>query len=129
MKNLYELNATIKEIGIIFLEYKNSFKYSTNTFGFYQDRVRIIVDYFQDKTIDDIDINAFEEYLSNEKKWKNTKKASQKTIQNVLKVLEEMIEFSKTFKIETNNVSEYIDKSIREKEEKITSFSQNIFKI
>lgn len=129
MKKLYELNATIKQVGIIFLEYKNSFNYSPNTFGFYQNRVKVIIDYFQDTFIDDINIETFENYLRTERKWKNTKKASEKTIQNVLKVLDEIIEFSKIFEIRYDNVEEYINRTIREKEEKFTSFSNNIFKI
>ncbi|MCI8277248.1 MAG: hypothetical protein HFJ46_04925 [Clostridia bacterium] len=82
---------TISELGILFLElkYKNI---SMTSYGTYQNRIRIINEYFGNVTLNSItqcNIKEFEYYLINKKKWKYIKKPSNYSVKMIINTLRE----------------------------------------
>lgn len=84
---------TISELSLIFLENKyNNISY--NTYGNYQDRLKIINEYLENIKLKDFRkdrIKDFEMYLNNRRKWKYTLKPSNITINETMNVLNQLL--------------------------------------
>lgn len=84
---------TISELSLIFLENKYN-QISYNTYGNYQDRLKIINEYLGNIKLRDFRkdrINDFENYLNNERKWNYTFKPSNITINEIMNVLNQLL--------------------------------------
>ena len=83
---------TISELSLLFLENKYN-KISYNSYGNYQDRLKIINKYLGNIKLRDFRkdrINDFENYLNNERKWNHTFKPSNITINEIMNVLNQL---------------------------------------
>ena len=92
-KIIIDSNMTISELSLIFLENKYN-KISYNTYGNYQDRLKIINEYLGNIKLRDFRkdrINDFENYLNNERKWNYTFKPSNITINEIMNVLNQLL--------------------------------------
>ena len=84
---------TVSELSLLFLENKYN-SISLNSYGTYQDRLEIINEYLGDIKLKDFRkdrINNFEKYLNNERKWNYTFKPSNKTINEIMNVLNQLL--------------------------------------
>lgn len=92
-KIIIDSNMTIFELSLIFLENKyNNISY--NTYGNYQDRLKIINEYLGNIKLKDFRkdrIKDFENYLNNERKWNYTFKPSNITINEIMNVLNQLL--------------------------------------
>lgn len=84
-------SITISELGMLFLEskYKNI---SMRSYGTYQNRIRIINEYFGDvklNSITECNIKEFEYYLIEKKEWKYIKKPSNYYVKMIINTLRE----------------------------------------
>ena len=78
---------------MLFLENKYN-KISYNSYGNYQDRLKIINEYLGNIKLRDFRkdrINDFENYLNNERKWNYTFKPSNITINEIMNVLNQLL--------------------------------------
>ena len=92
-KIIIDSNMTISELSLLFLENKYN-KISYNTYGNYQDRLKIINEYLGNMKLKDFRkdrINDFENYLNNERKWNYTFKPSNITINEIMNVLNQLL--------------------------------------
>ena len=92
-KIIIDSNMTISELSLLFLENKNN-KISYNSYGNYQDRLKIINEYLGNIKLRDFRkdrINDFENYLNNERKWNYTFKPSNITINEIMNVLNQLL--------------------------------------
>lgn len=92
-KIIIDLNMTISELSLIFIENKYN-QISYNTYGNYQDRLKIINEYLGNIKLRDFRkdrINDFENYLNNERKWNYTFKPSNITINEIMNVLNQLL--------------------------------------
>ena len=100
MQNNYK-NITMNELNLLFLEFKyNQINYKT--YGIYQDRAKIVNEYLGDEKVKYIDsekIDEFRKYLITKRKWKYTKKVSERTVDNVLQYLKLVLENAVFWKI------------------------------
>lgn len=90
---IIDSNMTISELSLLFLENKYN-KISYNTYGNYQDRLKIINEYLGNiklKNFRKEKIKDFENYLNNERKWKYTIKPSNITINETINVLNQLL--------------------------------------
>lgn len=90
---IIDSNMTISELSLLFLENKYN-KISYNSYGNYQDRLKIINEYLGNIKLRDFRkdrINDFENYLNNERKWKYTFKPSNITINEIMNVLNQLL--------------------------------------
>ena len=90
---IIDSNITIAELSILFLENKYK-RISFNSYGTYQDRLEIINEYLGNIKLKDFRkerINDFENYLNKERKWNYTFKPSNKTINEVMNVLNQLL--------------------------------------
>ena len=90
---IIDSNMTISELSLLFLENKNN-KISYNSYGNYQDRLKIINEYLGNIKLRDFRkdrINDFENYLNNERKWNYTFKPSNITINEIMNVLNQLL--------------------------------------
>ena len=92
-KIIIDSNMTISELSLLFLENKYN-KISYNSYGNYQDRLKIINEYLGNIKLRDFRkdrINDFENYLNNERKWNYTFKPSNITINEIMNVLNQLL--------------------------------------
>lgn len=92
-KIIIDSNMTISELSLLFLENKYN-KISYNTYGNYQDRLKIINEYLGNMKLKDFRkdrIEDFEKYLNNERKWSYTFKPSNITINETKNVLNQLL--------------------------------------
>ena len=92
-KIIIDSNMTISELSLLFLENKYN-KISYNSYGNYQDRLKIINEYLGNIKLRDFRkdrINDFENYLNNERKWNYTFKPSNITINETMNVLSQLL--------------------------------------
>ena len=90
---IIDSNMTISELSLLFLENKYN-KISYNSYGNYQDRLKIINEYLGNIKLRDFRkdrINDFENYLNNERKWNYTFKPSNITINETMNVLSQLL--------------------------------------
>lgn len=90
---IIDSNMTISELSLLFLENKYN-KISYNSYGNYQDRLKIINEYLGNIKLRDFRkdrINDFENYLNNERKWNYTFKTSNITINEIMNVLNQLL--------------------------------------
>ena len=90
---IIDSNITIAELSLLFLENKYK-KISFNSYGTYQDRLGIINEYLGNIKLKDFNkdrIKNFEIYLNEERKWKYTSKPSNRTIIEVMNVLNQLL--------------------------------------
>jgi len=90
---IIDSNLTIAELSLLFLENKYK-KISFNSYGTYQDRLEIINEYLGNTKLKDFNkdrINDFEIYLAEERKWSYTSKPSNRTIMEVMNVLNQLL--------------------------------------
>lgn len=90
---IIDSNMTISELSLLFLENKYN-KISYNSYGNYQDRLKIINEYLGNIKLRDFRkdrINDFENYLNNERKWNYTFKPSNITINEIMNVLNQLL--------------------------------------
>lgn len=90
---IIDSNITIAELSILFLENKYK-RISFDSYGTYQDRLEIINEYLGNIKLKDFRkerINDFENYFNNERKWNYTFKPSNKTINEVMNVLNQLL--------------------------------------
>ena len=90
---IIDSNMTISELSLLFLENKYN-KISYNTYGNYQDRLKIINEYLGNIKLKNFRkemIKDFENYLNNERKWKYTLKPSNITINETMNVLNQLL--------------------------------------
>ena len=87
-KIIIDSNMTISELSLLFLENKYN-KISYNTYGNYQDRLKIINEYLGNTKLKDFrknKIEDFEKYLNNERRWNYTFKPSKVTINETKRI-------------------------------------------
>ena len=90
---IIDSNMTISALSLLFLENKYN-KISYNSYGNYQDRLKIINEYLGNIKLRDFRkdrINDFENYLNNERKWNYTFKPSNITINEIMNVLNQLL--------------------------------------
>lgn len=90
---IIDSNLTIAELSLLFLENKYK-KISFNSYGTYQDRLEIINEYLGNIKLKDFNkdrINDFEIYLTEERKWSCISKPSNRTIMEVMNVLNQLL--------------------------------------
>lgn len=90
---IIDSNMTISELSLLFLENKYK-RISFNSYGTYQDRLEKINEYLGNIKLKDFRkdrINDFENYLNNERKWNYTSKPSNKTINEIMNVLNQLL--------------------------------------
>lgn len=90
---IIDSNLTIAELSLLFLENKYK-KISFNSYGTYQDRLEIINEYLGNIKLKDFNknrINDFEIYLTEERKLKYISKPSNKTVIEVINVLNQLL--------------------------------------
>jgi len=91
----------ISELSLIFLENKYN-QISYNTYGNYQDRLKIINEYLGNIKLKDFKkerIEDFEKYLNNERKWSYTFKPSKVTINETKNVLNQLLKAAISWKL------------------------------
>lgn len=90
---IIDSNLTIAELSLLFLENKYK-KISFNSYGTYQDRLEIINEYLGNIKLKDFNkdrIKDFEVYLNEERKWNHTSKPSNRTIIELMNVLNQLL--------------------------------------
>lgn len=91
----------ISQLSLIFLENKYN-QISYNTYGNYQDRLKIINEYLGNIKLKDFKkerIEDFEKYLNNERKWSYTFKPSKVTINETKNVLNQLLKAAISWKL------------------------------
>lgn len=111
---------TISELSLIFLENKyNNISY--NTYGNYQDRLKIINEYLGNIKLKDFRkdrIKDFEMYLNNRRKWKYTLKPSNITINETMNVLNQLLKAAISWNLLNKDYNCIVKEKVR-KDEKI----------
>lgn len=100
-KIIIDSNMIIYELSLIFLENKYN-QISYNTYGNYQDRLKIINEYLGNIKLKDFKkerIEDFEKYLNNERKWSYTFKPSKVTINETKNVLNQLLKAAISWKL------------------------------
>ena len=100
-KIIIDSNMIIYELSLIFLENKYN-QISYNTYGNYQDRLKIINEYLGNIKLKDFKkerIEDFEKYLNNERKWSYTFKPSKVTINETKTVLNQLLNAAISWKL------------------------------
>lgn len=100
-KIIIDSNMIISELSLIFLENKYN-QISYNTYGNYQDRLKIINEYLGNIKLKDFKkerIEDFEKYLNNERKWSYTFKPSKVTINETKNVLNQLLKAAISWKL------------------------------
>ena len=100
MQNNYK-NITMNELNLLFLESRYN-QINLKTYGIYQDRAKIVNEYLGDlkvKYVDSKKIDEFRDYLLTKRKWKYTKKVSERTVDNVLQYLKLVLENAVSWRI------------------------------
>lgn len=131
---IIDSNMTVSELSLLFLENKYN-RISLNSYGTYQDRLEIINEYLGDIKLKDFRkdrINNFENYLNNERKWNYTFKPSNKTINEIMNVLNQLLKaairwnlFDKDYNcIAKEKVNENERINLKELQDKINNFQK-----
>ena len=92
-KIIIDSNMTIVELSLLFLENKYE-RIAVKSYGTYQDRLGIINEYLGSIKLKDFRkerIKDFENYLKNERNWNYTFKPSNKTINEIISVLNQLL--------------------------------------
>ncbi len=109
---------TISELSLIFLENKyNNISY--NTYGNYQDRLKIINEYLGNIKLKDFRkdrIKDFENYLNNERKWNYTFKPSNITINETMNVLNQLLKAAISWNLLNKDYNCIVKEKVREDE-------------
>lgn len=109
---------TISELSLIFLENKyNNISY--NTYGNYQDRLKIINEYLENIKLKDFRkdrIKDFEMYLNNRRKWKYTLKPSNITINETMNVLNQLLKAAISWNLLNKDYNCIVKEKVREDE-------------
>lgn len=109
---------TISELSLIFLENKyNNISY--NTYGNYQDRLKIINEYLGNIKLKDFRkdrIKDFEMYLNNQRKWKYTLKPSNITINETMNVLNQLLKAAISWNLLNKDYNCIVKEKVREDE-------------
>ncbi len=90
---IIDSDLTIAELSLLFLENKYK-KISLNSYGTYQDRLEIINEYLGNIKLKDFNkdkIKDFEIYLNEERRWNYTSKPSNRTITEIMNVLNQLL--------------------------------------
>lgn len=109
---------TISELSLIFLENKYN-QISYNTYGNYQDRLKIINEYLGNIKLKDFKkerIEDFEKYLNNERKWSYTFKPSKVTINETKNVLNQLLKAAISWKLLDKDYNCIVKEKVREDE-------------
>ena len=115
---IIDSNMTISELSLLFLENKYN-KISYNTYGNYQDRLKIINEYLGNIKLRDFRkdrINDFENYLNNERKWNYTFKPSNITINEIMNVLNQLLKAAIRWKLLDKDYNCIVKEKVREDE-------------
>lgn len=117
-KIIIDSNMTISELSLIFLENKyNNISY--NTYGNYQDRLKIINEYLGNIKLKDFRkdrIKDFEMYLNNQRKWKYTLKPSNITINETMNVLNQLLKAAISWNLLNKDYNCIVKEKVREDE-------------
>lgn len=117
-KIIIDSNMTISELSLIFLENKyNNISY--NTYGNYQDRLKIINEYLGNIKLKDFRkdrIKDFEMYLNNRRKWKYTLKPSNITINETMNVLNQLLKVAISWNLLNKDYNCIVKEKVREDE-------------
>ena len=117
-KIIIDSNMTISELSLIFLENKyNNISY--NTYGNYQDRLKIINEYLGNINLKDFRkdrIKDFEMYLNNRRKWKYTLKPSNITINETMNVLNQLLKAAISWNLLNKDYNCIVKEKVREDE-------------
>ena len=117
-KIIIDSNMTISELSLIFLENKYN-QISYNTYGNYQDRLKIINEYLGNIKLKDFKkerIEDFEKYLNNERKWSYTFKPSKVTINETKNVLNQLLKAAISWKLLDKDYNCIVKEKISEDE-------------
>ena len=117
-KIIIDSNMTISELSLLFLENKYN-KISYNSYGNYQDRLKIINEYLGNIKLRDFRkdrINDFENYLNNERKWNYTFKPSNITINEIMNVLNQLLKAAIRWKLLDKDYNCIVKEKISEDE-------------
>lgn len=109
---------TISELSLIFLENKYN-QISYNTYGNYQDRLKIINEYLGNIKLKDFRkdrIKDFEMYLNNRRKWKYTLKPSNITINATMNVLNQLLKAAISWNLLNKDYNCIVKEKVREDE-------------
>ena len=109
---------TISELSLLFLENKYN-KISYNSYGNYQDRLKIINEYLGNIKLRDFRkdrINDFENYLNNERKWNYTFKPSNITINEIMNVLNQLLKAAIRWNLLDKDYNCIVKEKVREDE-------------
>ena len=115
-KIIIDSNMTISELSLLFLENKYN-KISYNTYGNYQDRLKIINEYLGNTKLKDFrknKIEDFEKYLNNERKWSYTFKPSKVTINETKNVLNQLLKAAISWKLLDKDYNCIVKEKVRE---------------
>ena len=115
---IIDSNMTISELSLLFLENKYN-KISYNSYGNYQDRLKIINEYLGNIKLRDFRkdrINDFENYLNNERKWNYTFKPSKVTINETKNVLNQLLKAAISWKLLDKDYNCIVKEKISEDE-------------
>lgn len=115
---IIDSNMTISELSLLFLENKYN-KISYNSYGNYQDRLKIINEYLGNIKLRDFRkdrINDFENYLNNERKWNYTFKPSNITINEIMNVLNQLLKAAIRWNLLDKDYNCIVKKKISEDE-------------
>ena len=117
-KIIIDSNMTISELSLLFLENKYN-KISYNTYGNYQDRLKIINEYLGNIKLKDFRkdrIKDFEMYLNNQRKWKYTLKPSNITINETMNVLNQLLKAAISWNLLNKDYNCIVKEKVREDE-------------
>lgn len=109
---------TISELSLIFLENKYN-QISYNTYGNYQDRLKIINEYLGNIKLKDFRkdrIKDFEMYLNNRRKWKYTLKPSNITINETMNVLNQLLKAAISWNLLNKDYNCIVKEKVRKDE-------------
>lgn len=117
-KIIIDSNMTISELSLLFLENKYN-KISYNTYGNYQDRLKIINEYLGNTKLKDFrknKIEDFEKYLNNERRWNYTFKPSKVTINETKSVLNQLLKAAISWNLLNKDYNCIVKEKVREDE-------------
>ncbi len=117
-KIIIDSNMTISELSLLFLENKYN-KISYNTYGNYQDRLKIINEYLGNTKLKDFrknKIEDFEKYLNNERRWNYTFKPSKVTINETKSVLNQLLKAAISWNLLNKDYNCIVKENVREDE-------------
>ena len=115
---IIDSNMTISELSLLFLENKYN-KISYNSYGNYQDRLKIINEYLGNIKLKDFRkdrIKDFEMYLNNQRKWKYTLKPSNITINETMNVLNQLLKAAISWNLLNKDYNCIVKEKVREDE-------------